>query len=274
MSWCPFASRSLTFVGSPTFASGFPFRGVIHTVEGSLSSALSTYKKTNSYPHFTVDGSKIEQHRPINVAATALAHPSGTIETNRACAIQIEVAGFAEKVDRIDDATWRNLANLMQWIEDETGIKHKFPAFKPYPSSYGRKNGVRFSDDAWRKCDFWVGHQHVPYNDHGDPGALPVHKLVMSSPAVIGPIVQHGDDMQSQSFKTLPLDKDGNGYIDTRIPHDKFVSLVPLGPSPDRDGYGWPNWYWSMNNTDGQARIAIEEGEPNKPVGFIAWFVD
>ena len=60
------------------------------------------------------------------------------------------------------------------------------------------------------------------------------------TPAVYGPIVHHGDDMQSQTFTTASLDEHGNGYIDTHIPFKKLVNIVPLGPSPDRDGYSWP----------------------------------
>ena len=41
----------------------------------------------------------------------------------------------------------------------------------PYPESYG-KGGQRFSFDRWRAFKGWCGHQHVPENTHGDPGAL------------------------------------------------------------------------------------------------------
>lgn len=138
------------------------------------------------------------------------------------------------------------------------------------PLGHSVKNGRRYS---WTIADH-VTHVHVAVKKGTFLVPTAPEFKPTSIPAVISPPFQHGDDMQSQQFKTASLDEHGNGYIDTLISVDKFVNLVPLGPSPDRDGYGWSNWYWSMNDTNGQARIEIEGGEPGKPIGFIAWRVD
>lgn len=102
--------------------------------------------------------------------------------------------------------------------------------------------------------------------------------VVMPKPPFIpswrGPVTSIGDQMKRQEMRTGSLDEAGNGYHDTGIPFEKLVSIIPLGPSPDRDGYGWPNWYWAANNTNAQARIEIEGGEAHKPVGFVAVFAD
>src|SRR3954465_3630809 len=73
-----------------------PFKIVHHTTEGSTAKgAFQTYAQTHDIPHFTVDNHKIYQHADTNIAVTALAHPNGTGETNRSCAIQFELVGFA-----------------------------------------------------------------------------------------------------------------------------------------------------------------------------------
>ncbi|MGP3971520.1 hypothetical protein [Streptomyces sp. 6N223] len=43
--------------------------------------------------------------------------------------------------------------------------------WKPYPASYG-PNGVRLTGAQWLAYYGWLGHQHVPENDHGDPGDI------------------------------------------------------------------------------------------------------
>lgn len=276
--WFPGAKRTLTFTGSGPHVFG-PYRGVLHTTEGdSIAGALATYKKTRSYPHFTLDEDTIEQHCPINVGATALAHPARTVETNRASAIQIEIVGHAAEAYHFPPPLLVRIAELMRWVEAQTGID--FYSHPPFAGS----SSTRFTETEWRRFGGWCGHQHVPHNDHWDPGALPIDKLApLGFPKAIpkaefGPVQQYGDTMQRQEMTTLPLDDNGNGFHDTHIPFDKFVTLIANGPSPDRDGgYNnpkWPDWRWTYNNTDGQARIAIEGGKAGQPVSFVTWRVD
>lgn len=175
--WHPAAKRSFTAAGAGSFLGG-PYRGVLHTTEGgTMAGALSTYRLTGSYPHFTVDNATIEQHIPLNVAATALVNASGGVQTNRQSAIQIEVVGYASKL--WGEQTKALVASLMVWIEKQTGIQPKSAlTFKPYPSSYGLNNGVRLTNDQWLKFNGWCGHQHVPENEHGDPGSIDIATLL------------------------------------------------------------------------------------------------
>jgi hypothetical protein len=82
------------------FTTGAP-KGVLHTTEGSrFSGADQTLKSNGTEPHFLVGTTgTIKQYRPITDAGTSLEHRAGTVETNRAHAIQIEVCGFAAKPD-------------------------------------------------------------------------------------------------------------------------------------------------------------------------------
>jgi N-acetylmuramoyl-L-alanine amidase-like protein len=165
--WYPLAKRE-ALPDSGRFVGG-PYRGVLHDTEGSsYAGAKGAYLKNKVCPHFTTsvegDGQfRVWQHVPLDRAASALAHPSGTIDTNRLSTIQIEVVGFATK-PLWSPAMMVGMTTLMEWIELQTGIRPKAPVFRAYPASYGTNNGVRFSDAAWKAFDGWCGHQHVPHN--------------------------------------------------------------------------------------------------------------
>jgi hypothetical protein len=151
---------------------GGPARGVLHTTEGdSYAGALATYKASGNAPHFTVQGDHVWQHVPLDRAATALKHQPGTVETNRLSCIQIEIVGHAAS-PTVPPA----LPPLMRWIEGQLGIAKVAPKFLPYPASSGAST-VRFSPNMWLRFGGWCGHQHVPNNDHGDPGAISVAAL-------------------------------------------------------------------------------------------------
>src|SRR5258705_6323596 len=93
-----------------------PFKIVHHTTEGSTAAgAFATYRKRHDIPHFTVDDQFIYQHLDTEVAATALAHPAGTVETNRHSAVQFELVGFAGKPKSKPSLT--NVGRLCRWIE-------------------------------------------------------------------------------------------------------------------------------------------------------------
>lgn len=157
---------------------GGPYRGVLHTTEGdSYAGALGAYRATGNGPHFTKWLGGLAQHVALDRAATALKHPAGTVETNRLSAIQIEVVGHAATSPSWSAQLVAELRDLMIWIEDQTGIAPVAPAFLPYPQSAGNTS-VRFPAAAWARFGGWCGHEHVPFNDHGDPGALPIGALL------------------------------------------------------------------------------------------------
>src|SRR5581483_7507280 len=94
---CPFAQWMPLPWSAGSYTAG-PFRIVHHTTEGSTAAgAFATYQQRHDIPHFTVDDTTIYQHVDTNTAATALAHPAGTVQTNRLSAIQFELVGFAGK---------------------------------------------------------------------------------------------------------------------------------------------------------------------------------
>lgn len=180
------ATDAGTFLGPVTI-------GVLHTTESPRGKYRSGGPRNygnfghTSFPHFTVDvqGGKFVafQHISIRHAAKALRNTSGGVQTNREGVIQIEVVGSATQPLTSDPVMVEGLSALMRWIESQTQIPAASGVtWKAYPASYGN-NGVRLSNAAWEGYAGWLGHQHVPENTHGDPGAITISAL-LPAPAV------------------------------------------------------------------------------------------
>jgi hypothetical protein len=164
--WHPHATR--TQVQSPlSFIPGTKPKLVWHTTEGS---SLPLYN--GGWPHFTLNPKtgQLWQHVPLTGGCYTLRNLSGGIETNRAHAYQVELIGFAR-----DTATWpssyyKNIAKLARWIEKHGRVP--------------RKCSVTFrSTSSVKVGDFYgytghIGHQHVPENDHWDPGELRIEEVL------------------------------------------------------------------------------------------------
>jgi len=168
MAICPFAEWHLISGSSGAYTGG-PFKIVHHTTEGSTAeAALSAFKAKKADPHFTVDSATIYQHIDTNVASRALRHPTGTPETNRDSAVQIELVGFAGAPK--NKRALANLARLCRWIEQEHGVPRVWPAGPPKPAKNGADPGGHKRDQAiWDTKAGHYGHCHVPNNIHWDP---------------------------------------------------------------------------------------------------------
>lgn len=168
MAICPFAQWMQLPWGAGRYTAG-PFRIVHHTTEGSTAAgAFATYRKTHDIPHFTVDDHFIYQHLDTEIAATALAHPSGTVETNRLSAIQFELVGFAGKPK--SNASLTNVGRLCRWIESTHNVPAVWPNGYPNPPVDGRDPGHHNrNEENWRTKGGHYGHCHVPVNVHWDP---------------------------------------------------------------------------------------------------------
>lgn len=151
---------------------------VLHTVEGSGRYSYNpfSYYGNPYWPHCTIDPDGIHQHLPIDVAAFALANSAGGAETNRANAIQCEILWFAGRIDELPGATMGHLADWVGWVAEQTGTPLDFAEFVG-EGSYGENAPQRFSGQEWLDFTGICGHQHVPENDHWDPGAFPVGRL-------------------------------------------------------------------------------------------------
>lgn len=157
---------------------------VLHTTEGS---SWPSYGGGGSAPTFTVkaDGS-VRQHFYANESARALKNAAGGVQTNTLNAVQIELVGTCTKGGpgvywpSATDAQLAGLAKLVKWLTSTYPIPLKSTP-KPwlsYPSSYGSTRGQRMNFIEWENFSGICGHQHVPENDHGDPGNFDVARLI------------------------------------------------------------------------------------------------
>jgi len=181
--WYPQAIRNQAVRDGGSYTPGVPFRGVLHTTESNgFSPRSDSYGGWHtSYPHFTTversSGVEVYQHIGIDRAARALRNPSGGVQTNRAGAIQIEIVGKASQSPVMSERLLMALGRWMRWVESQTGIQRMSPAFDD-DSAYGLRGSVRMTGPEWEGFNGWCGHQHVPENDHWDPGRIPIERLL------------------------------------------------------------------------------------------------
>lgn len=177
--WHPRAKRA------PASREGLSYTGVswklvIHTIEAPASTLYAydsgSYYGHQSWPHATIDSASIHQHLPIDVSAAALYRAAGGAPTNRANAIQCEVMGQAAKVRDLPEATMRHLADWLSWCAEQTGCPTTFAEFNA-DGAYGENAPQRFGAQEWLDFGGICGHQHVPENDHWDPGAIDTTRL-------------------------------------------------------------------------------------------------
>lgn len=210
--------------------------GVIHTTEGRT---LPSYGGGSMAP--TVTGVpdmarkliKWHQHYDVDESARALANKLGGVETNRANVFQVELVGTCDdklksawsgKTAGRDYIHWptapewalSEVAWLVRWMN----ANHKVPmTCVPQWVAYGRdprRPGVvpasygahpyRMSAAQWQRFTGWCGHQHVPENDHGDPGSMNMLRVIELARGPVATVVkQHtvepGDTMYSISRK-------------------------------------------------------------------------
>jgi hypothetical protein len=164
------------------FISGAGAKLCWHTTEGV---SLPSY--SGSAPHFTFNPKtgKLWQHVPLNRASKSLEHPTGTVETNHANVIQVELIGYAGastegkypsyEVRNWTTADYARIAKLARWIEANAGVKRQSSVrFGAYPNDLP----ARLSPVEWLRYEGHLGHQHVPNNHHGDPGAFKIALVI------------------------------------------------------------------------------------------------
>jgi hypothetical protein len=151
---------------------------VLHTTEtdiGTVDAVASYLFRTGNRPHVVFDPANGATVRMVqwDQAGAALRNLTGGVETNlRGDVFQVEIIGRAADVASYPDSWFETLAAALKGWCVETGVPAVFPCqWMPYPDSYG-DSAVRLSPEAWQTVEGVIGHQHVPENDHGDPGDL------------------------------------------------------------------------------------------------------
>jgi hypothetical protein len=152
---------------------------VLHTTEGGASSLPFDWKGNGWYqasgyiPNYTVSIPLRQWHRHLPNDKGAYTLVDGNRWGDRV--IQIEVCGRAATIDTdFSTADWVWFGETLRQLCDSEGIPWVFAQFVAYPASYGLNAWQRMSKEAYTSFAGVCGHQHVPFNDHGDLGAVPV----------------------------------------------------------------------------------------------------
>lgn len=177
---------NLTIVYEPI--SGFeglrPFKSgggkpkvILHTVEGPKPNWAALKK---GIPHYTYDSDgMVYQHLHLDVAAYTLANigDGPSPNSDAGVVIQIEMAGYAKDSATRPDAWYARLKELLEYICDAVDCPYEFPLTFVGDEAYGVDGVARIPWDNYTRLSGIIGHQHVPKNDHWDPGKLDVGKL-------------------------------------------------------------------------------------------------
>lgn len=200
----------------------------LHTTEGSDGG--DPYIDAHSYgevghpyhPNQTLcvkDGRwTIAQHIPTNRGARALINGNGDRVS------QTEIAWQAHRIGELPQEAFDVLGQLLAWEHETLGLPLQCGV-----TFYGENAGwtlatpsarQRLSFPAFDAYRGLLGHQHVPGDNHWDPGAIDIHRLLEAANNI------GGDDVASQ----MPLIKKGDQT------HGRFVHLACTALA-DR---GWP----------------------------------
>lgn len=146
------------------------------------------------------------QHFRANTSSRALRNLTGGVETNTLNVFQLELVGTCDESKRsrwgtqragVDYIFWpdppdwalRDVADLLRWLHADHDVPLVAPslwlAYGPdprrpgiAPASYGKESPARMTGAQWRRFTGVCGHQHVPENVHGDPGAFPIDRVL------------------------------------------------------------------------------------------------
>lgn len=147
-------------------------------------------------PNFAAQRLDWYQHFDFDTSSRALRNLAGGVQTNTLNVTQVEIVGTC---DPTTHAKWvragtphlytpelpawaiRDLAAFARWAHDQHGVPLSSGLeFRAYPGSYGNSS-VRMTDARWNAFSGHCGHQHVPENDHGDPGAFPMAAILTAA---------------------------------------------------------------------------------------------
>ncbi|KOX32784.1 hypothetical protein ADL07_11445 [Streptomyces sp. NRRL F-4707] len=225
---------------------------VWHTTEGT---SLPSYDGGSSAPNFTAKPDFAAkrlvwyQHFDFDVSSRALVNRSGGVETNTLNVVQVEIVGTCDPATHkkwggtphlytpdLPDWAIRDLAEFAKWAHEQHGIPlTSGVTFKAYPSSYGNSS-VRMSNTAWSNYRGHCGHQHVPENDHGDPGLLPMAAILTRAAGKTTPPPEDDVSLTSAQAKQL---SDIAAKVNTIVDSRRIAPWQYKGTNEPQDAYAY-----------------------------------
>lgn len=197
-------------------------KGLLHTTE---TGTWPGYGGGSSAPHLTIrfypttKTIEARQHFSTTRPARALVNKTGGVQTNNQMVFQIELIGSCDRAfatkhsyhylpDLLGEA-WAcdALAGVLAAVSGSLSIPLTSSVrWAAYPGSYGEQAAQRLTGEQWTAYEGWLGHQHAPENDHGDPGDLPVPVILAT--AAGDPHVSISPPASSALPAQLPTGKD------------------------------------------------------------------
>lgn len=148
----------------------------------------------NFAPQFTLDPwlEQVRQHMALPRSASTLADPSWTqIRENRDDIVQIEIIGYCDpqryaehghNVEQMTAGGLELLGRLLAWLHDEWDVPLSHSVtWVHYPASYGLNAAQRLTESRFDAYTGVLGHQHAVGNSHGDPGLIPIDRILATA---------------------------------------------------------------------------------------------
>lgn len=178
---------------------GGPSKIVLHSTEGSWDGSMSVFRSRLTAPHVLADPvrRRIVQLVSLDRSGYSLRNESGGVQTNTDGVLQVEIVMLAANARALthDELDWLG-TDVVRPLADHAispiDLTQTVP-FIPYPASYGESD-VRMSQADWDAFNGVCGHMHVPENDHGDPGAIDIDRILTAA---------RGDDLTMADIEKL-----------------------------------------------------------------------
>lgn len=226
--------------------------GVLHTTEGT---SLPDYDGGASAPNLTavpdIANKQLRwyQHYDIDESSRALVNKPGGVETNTANAVQVELVGTCDDrkavswgklragVDYIywpaaPDWALEELGDFVRWCRDNHGIRAACTVeWAKYPAG----EDVRLTGAQWNAYYGWLGHQHVPENDHGDPGRIDFARVIAYATGTATP-PQTGTKMPEKPNRSVLLRSENLTLVDNSPQTIYWTTEYPDDANGHADG--------------------------------------
>lgn len=209
---------------------------VVHTTETigwpGYSGGATAPNYTGMPPLAGISSGQWRGHFPDERSSRALRNLSGGVETNTLNSVQLELIGTCDPANakswkgegkyfagkdyvywpNASDAQLKWLAGILADFHLRHGLKLQAPKFVAYPESYGT-GYPRLSFSAWRAFAGVLGHQHVPENLHGDPGAINMPRVLMFAQQLVAPVTATRLRMLNWPMKVTIPETEGRADI-------------------------------------------------------------
>lgn len=222
---------------------------VLHTTEGTT---LPDYNggavapNLTAVPDFAAKKLKWYQHFDIDVSSRALVNKPGGVQTNTNNVCQVELVGTCDPATHTKwtkagyahifwpeapDWALKGVADFLRWMKQN----HDVPliaakTWLPYPQSGWSGSAARMSFAEWNSFKGVCGHQHVPENDHGDPGAIDISTILALAGGQSLPVEPPKDeDMPNQLEENNAVDASiGEAWVTLAFVKDGILHTGPV----------------------------------------------